>query len=111
MDTPLSDTDTIQAGLERLHRDLMQVPDALDAGNDDVRRDFSGLEPIDYAALEFEVDRMRKRLEIWEILMIYVRSGARTWPDVQRAMTPQDLDKIELICDGVSLRNVLLHLR
>jgi hypothetical protein len=43
--------------------------------------------------------------------MAYLRDGARTWPEVQRALTPQDLDRIVAICDGVPLRDVLLHLR
>jgi hypothetical protein len=110
MDTPLSDTAAIAAGLERLRLDLTHLPAETDA-RDEGPKDFSGLGPIDYAALEFEVDRMRKRLAIWEIFMTHVRDGARTWPDVQRAMTPEDLEEIEHICDGVPLRDVLLHLR
>ena len=34
-----------------------------------------GPESIDYASLEFEVERMRKRLAIWEIFMAYIRDG------------------------------------
>jgi hypothetical protein len=110
MDIPLSDTHTIHEGLERLRRDVMNLPTESDTATNGPN-DFSGLEPIDYAALEFEVERMRKRLAIWEIFMAYVRNGARTWPEVQRALTQEDLDKIVVICDGVPLRDVLLHLR
>ncbi len=70
-----------------------------------------GPEPIDYASLELEVDRMRKRLAIWEIFMTHMRAGARSWPEVQRSLTPHDLDRIASICDGVPLRDVLLDLR
>ena len=114
MDTPLSDTDTTGDGLDRLRQDLMRIPVETEVPADvpaDGPADFSDLDPIDYAALEFEVDRMRKRLAIWEIFMDYVRGGARTWPDVQQALTQEDLDQIEVICDGVPLRDVLLHLR
>ena len=70
-----------------------------------------GPDAIDYASLEFEVERMRKRLAIWEIFMTYMRNGARSWPDVQRSLTKEDFDKIVAICDGVPLRDLLLDLR
>jgi hypothetical protein len=105
--TPLPDTGALEIGLQRLRKDLMQLP--ADPDRDEVGA--PDIEPIDYAALEFEVERLRKRLAIWEIFMAYVRDGARTWPDVQRALTPQDLDRIVAICDGEPLRDVLLHLR
>jgi hypothetical protein len=107
--TPLSDTHALQIGLERLRQDLRQLPADPDRERDDASS--PGMGPIDYAAMEFEVERLRKRLAIWEIFMAYVRDGARTWPDVQRALTPQDLDTIVAICDGEPLRDVLLHLR
>ena len=105
--TPLPDTHALELGLERLRQDLRQLPDEPDRAE----ATFTDLEPIDYDALEFEVERLRKRVAIWEIFMAYVRDGARTWPEVQRALTPQDLDRIVAICDGVPLRDVLLHLR
>ena len=70
-----------------------------------------GPEPIDYASLEFEVERMRKRLAIWEIFMGYMRQGAHSWPEVQRSLTKEDFDKIVAICDGVPLRDLLLDMR
>ena len=73
--------------------------------------DTDGAEPIDYASLELELERMRKRLAIWEIFMTYLRDGARSWPEVRRSLTQQDLDRIATICDGVPLRDVLLDLR
>ena len=97
-------------GLDRLRRDLMRLPadpePAVERPNP-----LSEAQPIDYAAMEFEVERLRKRLAIWEIFMAHVRDGARTWTDVQQAMTPEDLEQILAICDGVPLREVLLHLR
>ncbi len=56
--------------------------------------DFSDRAPIDFAILEFEVERMRKRLAVWEIFLNYVSEGAQTWPEVQRAVTPGDLEEI-----------------
>jgi hypothetical protein len=61
--------------------------------------------------LEFEVERMRKRLAVWEIFLNYAKDGARTWPEVQQAMTPDDLNEISRICDGTPLRDVLLEQR
>jgi hypothetical protein len=97
-------------GLERLRRDLMRLPAESDPSVERTNP-FAEAQPIDYAAMEFEMDRLRKRLAIWEIFMAYVRDGARTWSDVQQAMTPDDLEQIVQICDGVPLRDVLLHLR
>jgi len=105
MDSPLSDACSIDAALERLRQDLFGTPSPQD------QADAPGAEAIDYASLEFEVERMRKRLAIWEIFMTYMRNGARSWPDVQRSLTKEDFDKIVAICDGVPLRDLLLDLR
>ncbi len=103
-DNRVSDA-SIDAALERLRRDLLgaQTEDSV-AGD-------PAPDSIDYASLEFEVERMRKRLAIWEIFMIYMRDGARSWPEVQRSLTKEDFDKIVSICDGVPLRDLLLDLR
>lgn len=104
MGRPLSHHDSIDAALERLRRDLFDSSDT--DGPDQVEAP----EPIDYAALEFEIERMRKRLAIWEIFMTTIRSGARTWPEVQQSLTKDDFDKIVAICDGVPLRDLLLEM-
>jgi hypothetical protein len=104
-DSPVSDARSIDAALERLRQDLFGTPTSQD---DEVAQ---SPEAIDYASLEFEVERMRKRLAIWEIFMTYMRNGARSWPDVQRSLTKEDFDKIVSICDGVPLRDLLLDLR
>ena len=105
MESRLTDAHSIDAALERLRRDL------LDAADLDGPPEVEGPEPIDYASLEFEVERMRKRLAIWEIFMTSMRDGARSWPEVQRSLTKDDFDKIVSICDGVSLRDLLLDMR
>ncbi len=98
--------ESIDEGLELLRRDLVDGPrDVV------VEADFTDCAPIDYASLEFEVERMRQRLSIWEIFVRYAKDGARTWTEVQGAMTPEDLDEIIRICDGTPLRDVLLDLR
>jgi hypothetical protein len=55
----------------------------------------------------FDLEAAHKRLQISDILVGYVRNGARTLSDVQRAMSAQDLDAIMAICDGAPLRDVL----
>jgi hypothetical protein len=101
-----SDAHSLDASLERLRRDLLDTP-PVGAEPDEAE----GPELIDYASLEFEVQRMRQRLAIWEIFMTYMRDGARTWPEVQQAMTQEDFDKIVTICDGVPLRDLMLDMR
>ena len=106
----------IEKGIEQLRRDLQ---DPL-GEHDDVRVDedshsnedvnFSDSPPIDVEALASEVERLRKRLAIWEIFLRYAQQGARTWPEIQRAVTPEDLDEITKICDGTPLRDLLLNL-
>ncbi len=103
MDNPLHDTRSIDSALERLRQDLFGTPSAPEEDE--------GPEPIDYASLEFEVERMRKRLAIWEIFMSSMRDGARSWPEVQRSLTKEDFDKIVAICDGVPLRDLLLDMQ
>ena len=108
MGTPVAEARSIDAALDRLRRDLfdtrpletLEAPEAT-----------AGPDPIDYASLEFEVERMRKRLAIWEIFMAYMRDGARSWPEVQQSLTKDDFDKIVTICDGVPMRDLLLDLR
>lgn len=98
--------ESIDEGLELLRQEVLTKPrDVVEEA------DFTNCAPIDYASLEFEVERMRKRLSVWEIFLRYARDGARTWPEVQGAMTPDDLDEIMCICDGTPLRDVLLDLR
>ncbi len=105
MDNRVTDA-SIEAALERLRQDLFGTP-----VQDSVVEQVQGPDSIDYAALELEVERMRKRLAIWEIFMAYMRDGARNWPEVQRSLTKEDFDKIVSICDGVPLRDLLLDLR
>jgi len=108
MGRPLSEDPSIEAALERLRHDLLHTPVE---GNATTGVMDEGPEPIDYASLEYEVDRMRKRLAIWEIFMTYMRDGARSWPEVQRSLTKEDFDKIVAICEGVPLRDLLLDMR
>jgi hypothetical protein len=111
MDTdkhPSSDPRSLDGALDRLRRDLMQTPEIApepaveQADEPDV---------IDYASVEFEVERMRQRLAVWEIFMVYMRDGATSWTQLQQAITSEDFDKIMTICDGVPLRDLLLDLR
>ena len=101
----LDDAPSKDKGLERLQRDLQDVE--VSEGDE---ADFSDNPPIDYENFASEVERLRKRLAIWEISLRYVEDGARTWPEVQRAVTPEDLDEITRICDGTPLRDLLLNL-
>ena len=55
-----------------------------------------------------DLEAEHKRLQISDILVSYVRDGARTLSEVQQAMSAQDLDEIMAICDGAPLRDVLL---
>ena len=104
-ESQLSDA-AIDAALDRLRHDLYDTPVAEPAPVVD-----QGPDLIDFASLQFEVERMRKRLAIWELFMSYMRDGARSWPEVQRSLTPEDFDEIVSICDGVPLRDLLLELR
>ena len=100
------DAHSLDASLDRLRRDLLNTPpvgpDLEEAEEPDL---------IDYASLEFEVERMRQRLAVWEIFMTYMREGATSWSRVQQSLTPEDFDKIVSICDGIPLRDLLLDLR
>ena len=104
----LDDGPPKEKGLEQLQRDLRDVEPG--EGDDSDEADFSDSPPIDYENFASEVERLRKRLAIWEIFLRYVKDGARTWPEVQRAVTPEDLDEITRICDGTPLRDLLLNL-
>ena len=107
----LDDVPPKEKGLEQLQRDLQGVgSDESDDGDDGDDADFSDSPPIDYENFASEVERLRKRLAIWEIFLRYVKDGARTWPEVQSAVTPEDLDEITRICDGTPLRDLLLNL-
>ena len=104
---PSSDPHAMDAALERLRRDLLQTPPV--APEHDEVDDTADI--IDYASVEFEVERMRKRLAVWEIFMAYMRDGATSWAQVQQSLTPEDFDEIIRICDGIPLRDLLLDLR
>lgn len=104
MDSHSPDPRAMDAALDKLRRDLLNTPPVAPDPADDP-------DLIDYASVEFEVERMRKRLAVWEIFMAYMKDGARTWPEVQAALSEEDFDKIVAICDGIPLRDLLLDLR
>ena len=105
---PSSDPGAMDAALERLRRDLLNTPPVAASEQHDVADEG---DIIDYASVEFEVERMRKRLAVWEIFMAYMRDGATSWSKVQQSLSQEDFEKIIAICDGVPLRDLLLDLR
>ncbi len=105
---PSSDPRAMDAAVERLRRDLLNTPPVA-APEQDAVADEADI--IDYASVEFEVERMRKRLAVWEIFMTYMRDGATSWSKVQQSLTSEDFDRIVAICDGIPLRDLLLDLR
>jgi hypothetical protein len=107
---PSSDPRDLDGALDRLRRDLFDTP-PVTPEPDDMTDQTDEPDIIDYASVEFEVERMRKRLAVWEIFMAYMRDGARSWSQVQQAITPEDFEKITTICDGIPLRDLLLDLR
>ena len=107
---PSSDSRDANEALERLRRDLFDTP-PVTPEPDPMTDQADEPDIIDYASVEFEVERMRKRLAVWEIFMAYMRDGARSWSQVQQAITPEDFEKIMAICDGIPLRDLLLDLR
>jgi hypothetical protein len=91
--------------LDRLEQNL-ETPDAGGEGTD--VEETSEADRINYAQVEFELDRMKKKLAIWEIFVRYMKDGADSWSQVQHALSTDDLNEIVRICDGVPLRDVLL---
>ena len=71
MDSHPSDPHAMDAALDKLRRDLLNTPPVAPEPAEDP-------DIIDYASVEFEVERMRKRLAVWEIFMAYMKDGART---------------------------------
>jgi hypothetical protein len=112
------ETDGIEGRLDDLRCDLFETP--LSDSDGPLRRR-RGTHPagtpagapscISYAELDLDLDLKRKRMAIWEIFMTHIRAGAGTWPEVQRALTPEDLTRIVQICDGRPLRDLLVTLR
>jgi hypothetical protein len=105
---PSSDSGAMDAALNRLRRDLLNTPPVAAETAEELSDE---PDVIDYASVEFEVERMRKRLAVWEIFMVYMRDGATSWAQVQQSLSQADFDKIVAICDGVPLRDLLLDLR
>ncbi len=94
--------------LDNLERNL-ETPEAPGDRTDGVEP--SEADRINYAQVAFELDRMKKKLAIWEIFVRYMKDGADSWSQVQRALSTEDLNEIVRICDGVPLRDVLLDPR
>jgi hypothetical protein len=97
--------ETARTWMDKMPRDLEAPGPGMDAP--------MGTEPCDadrinYAAVEFELDRMKKRIAIWEIFARYMKDGADSWPRVQHALSPEDINEIVRICEGIPLRDVLL---
>ncbi len=98
-DSHVAGTRPTDEALQRLRRDLLSVAPL---ESDDER------EPMNYAALEFELERLKKRLAIWQIFIEYMKDGAQSWADMRGALTHSDYERIVEICDGASLRDLLL---
>ena len=98
-DSHVAGTRPTDEALVRLRRDLLNVT-PLESDEE--------LEPVNYAAVEFELERLRKRLDIWQIFMKHMKDGADTWTRVHDSLTQSDLEQIVEICDGTSLRDLLL---
>jgi hypothetical protein len=98
-DSNVAGTRPTDEALVRLRRDLLNVT-PLESDEE--------LEPVNYATVEFELERLRKRLDIWQIFMKHMKDGADTWPRVHNSLTQSDLEQIVAICDGVSLSELLL---
>jgi hypothetical protein len=95
--------------VERLHNDVLDVP-AEEAEDAFGAVDGAGFDRINYATLEFELERTRKRLAIWDIFLGHMKAGAETWDEIRHSLTAADLEQITDICDGVPLRDVLLDM-
>ena len=81
---PSPDSRGVDGAINRLRRDLLDTP-PVTPEPDDMTDQPDEPDIIDYASVEFEVERMRKRLAVWEIFMAYMRDGARSWSQVQQA--------------------------
>lgn len=91
--------------MDRLQRNL-DAPEA--AGERVDGEELSESDRINYAQVESELVRMKKKLAIWEIFVRHMKDGADSWSQVQSALSADDLNEIVRICDGVPLRDVLL---
>jgi len=96
---------TTEDWVERLHHDVLSVP-----AEESEAPLADDLDRLNYAALEFEMERTRKRLAIWDIFLGYMKSGAQDWDEIRHALSADDLERITAICDGLPLRDVLLDL-
>jgi hypothetical protein len=106
MDGEAENTSSDPSWIDRLQSDVLDVPAAETERQLD---DVSGavFERIPYATLEYELERSRKRLAIWDIFLAHMKAGAETWPDIRLALSEEEVDQIAAICDGVPLRDVL----
>jgi hypothetical protein len=96
LDTPLGDSDGPVGRIPVTAHPSTRQPEVVD---------------ISYAAFEFELDLMRKRLAVWEIFLRHLKAGATSWTEVQGALTHEDLSEIVRICEGRSLRDLMVHRR
>jgi hypothetical protein len=92
--------------IDRLHGDVLDGPaEETERQLDDVNG--AVFERIPYATLEFELERSRKRLAIWDIFLAHMKAGAETWLEIRSALTDEEVDQIAAICDGIPLRDIL----
>ena len=98
-DSHIAGTRPTDEALERLRRDLLSV---MPLESDEER------ESVNYAAVEFELERLKKRLALCQIFLKYMKDGAESWTEVRNALTRSDAEQIIEICDGVPLRDLLL---
>jgi hypothetical protein len=103
---------SVDEELERLHRKVLELPggakDEADQAGEEADVGINERSHLGLAMFELEMKQMHRRLQISDILVRYVRDGARTLSEVQQAISARDLDEIMAICEGTPLSDVLL---
>ncbi|HUC05580.1 MAG TPA: hypothetical protein VL961_09270 [Acidimicrobiales bacterium] len=59
------------------------------------------------AALGFEREEIERRLAVWDVLEVHLTGGADSWTDVEAVLTEEDLEKLEGICGGRNIHDVM----
>jgi hypothetical protein len=65
------------------------------------------LQEIGLPAMELEAERANRRDRLWEVFVPYMAAGAKSWGEIEDALTDEDWQRIHDICGDSTPGEVL----
>jgi hypothetical protein len=72
-----------------------------------VFRKYLVLEEVGLPAMQLDGERMDEKVNVWEVLTPHMGAGAKTWREIEDALTDDDRKRLQAICGDRTVAEVL----